>query len=49
MQDKFKAWKLSEPLDRSEAYRWACIAELQELGAELRAIRKLLEDKPQKK
>ena len=48
MDDKFKPWKLDNPLDRSEAYRWACIAELQELGAELRAIRKLLEDKPKK-
>ena len=49
MQDKFAEWRLDNPLDRSEAYRWACIAELQELGAELKAIRKLLEDKPQKK
>ena len=37
MQDKFKQWKLSEPLDRNEAYRWACIHELQ-------AIRELLEE-----
>ena len=36
MQDKFKQWKLSEPLDRNEAYRWAVIHELQ-------AVRALLE------
>ena len=48
MQDKFKQWKLSEPLDRQEAYRWACIAELQGLGAELKAIRKLLEKSKRK-
>ena len=48
MEDKFKEWELDNPRDRGEAYRWACIHELQ-------AIRKLLEqaerakDKPKKR
>ena len=42
VEDKFKQWKLSSPVDRSEAYRWACIHELQ-------AIRELLERAEQAK
>ena len=42
MEDKFKEWKLNDPLDRNEAYRWAVIHELQ-------AIRELLERAEQAK
>ena len=48
MTDKFKEWKLDQPLDRNEAYRWAVLYELKTLGAELLGIRKLLEAKAKK-
>ena len=48
MDDKFKEWKLNNPIDRIEAYRWAALYEAKAIRAELLAIRKLLEKGKQK-